>query len=153
MPEIFHGWNFTLFNIFTTRPDYGNMAYSITNRGNTMESYTTEKDIVLIYFEEKPLSFARIESILPDSKPDWYHVKLLLLQLPLQVVTWILRDAYINGETFTMNGKRVRLEKVISPDEPVAEADSGQEPATDGDRDGTSGSRAKVIAFNDLRKH
>ncbi len=116
-----------------------------------MEHFTTEKDIVLIYFEEKPLSFARIESILPDSKPDWYHVKLLLLQLPLQVVTWILRDAYINGETFTMNGKRVRLEKVISPDEPVAEADSKQETPTD-DKVANSSGQAKVIAFNDLRK-
>ena len=43
---------------------------------------TVENDLVLIYFEEKPLAFARIESILPDSKKDWYHVKLLLLQIP-----------------------------------------------------------------------
>ncbi len=119
-------------------------------RENKIEHFTTEKDIVLIYFEEKPLSFARIESILPDSKPDWYHVKLLMLQLPLQVVTWILRDAYINGETFTMNGKRVRLEKVISPDEPAAEAGSGQQAPT-GRKPDSSG-QAKVIALNDLRK-
>ena len=55
---------------------------------------TVENDIVLIYFEDKPLTFARIESILPDSKKDWYHVKLLLLQIPVQVVTWILKDVY-----------------------------------------------------------
>ena len=54
-----------------------------------------ENDIVLIYYEENPLAFARIESILPDARPDWYHVKLLLLQVPPQVVTWILRDIYI----------------------------------------------------------
>jgi len=76
----------------------------------------TENDIVLIYLEEKPLVFARIESILPDSKPDWYHVKLLMLQIPLQVATWILRDVYINGETFTMNGKAMRFERIESPD-------------------------------------
>ena len=46
-------------------------------------------DLVLIYFEDKPLSFARIEEILPDAKPDWYHVKLLMLQIPPQYVTWI----------------------------------------------------------------
>ncbi len=74
-----------------------------------------ENDLVLIYFEDKPLAFARIESILPDSKKDWYHVKLLLLQVPLQVVTWILKDVYINGTEFTMNGKKMRLEKVESP--------------------------------------
>ena len=74
-------------------------------------------DIVLIHFEDQPLSFARIEEILPDNKPDWYHVKLLMLQIPLQVVTWILRDRYIMGDEFTMNGKRIRLEKIVCPEQ------------------------------------
>ena len=65
-----------------------------------------ENDIVLIYLEEQPLVFARVESILPDSKPDWYHITLLMLQIPMQLTTWILKDVYINGDTFTMNGKR-----------------------------------------------
>lgn len=77
-----------------------------------------EKDLVLIYYEDKPLVFARIEDILPDSKPNWYHVKLLLLQIPIAVVTWILRDAYIDGTEFTMNGKKMRLEKVVVPPAP-----------------------------------
>ena len=76
---------------------------------------TGENDIVLIYFEDQPLSYARIEEILPDSKPNWYHVRLLLLQFPLQVVTWILRDVYINGDEFTMDGKRIRLERIVAP--------------------------------------
>jgi len=46
-----------------------------------------ENDIVLIYLEDNPLTFARIESIEADHKPDWYHVKFLMLQIPLQVVT------------------------------------------------------------------
>jgi len=75
-----------------------------------------ENDIVLIYFEDQPLVFARIEEILPDVKPNWYHVKLLMLQVPLQVVTWILRDVYINGDEFTMDGKKMRLELVKSPE-------------------------------------
>ena len=79
-----------------------------------------ENDIVLIYFEDQPLSFARVEQIIPDNKPDWYHVKLLMLQVPLQVVTWILRDRYIMGDEFTMNGKRMRLERVVCP-EAIAE--------------------------------
>ena len=45
----------------------------------------TINDIILIYFEEKPLVFARIEDISPDAKPNWYHVKLLLLQVQCQV--------------------------------------------------------------------
>lgn len=76
---------------------------------------TTINDIVLIYFEDKPLVFARVEDITPDVKPGWYVIKLLFLQVPLQVVTWILRDVYINGGEFTMNGKRMRLEKVVAP--------------------------------------
>jgi hypothetical protein len=74
-----------------------------------------ENDIVLIHHEDQPLVFARIEEILPDAKRDWYHVKLLMLQVPPQVVTWILRDVYINGEEFTMNSQRMRLEKVVAP--------------------------------------
>ncbi len=77
-----------------------------------------ENDIVLIYFEDKPLTYARIEDISPDIKRDWYHVKLLILQVPLQVVTWILRNAYINGDEFTMEGKRIRMECVVCPEEP-----------------------------------
>ena len=75
-----------------------------------------ENDIVLIHFEDQPLGFARVEEILPDNKPDWYHVKLLMLQVPLQVVTWILRDRYIMGDEFTMNGKRMRLERIVCPE-------------------------------------
>ena len=84
-----------------------------------------EKDIVLIYYEDQPASFARIEAIAPDAKKDWYHVKLLLLQVPLQTITWILRDVYVNGEEFTMGGNRMRLEKVEAP--PEADLDTEQE--------------------------
>ena len=77
-----------------------------------------ENDVVLIYYEDNPLTFARIEAIDPDIKKDWYHVKLLILQLPLHVATWILRDVYIDGEEFTMDGKRLRMERVICPDAP-----------------------------------
>ena len=106
-----------------------------------------ENDLVLIYFEDKPLSFARIEDILPDHKPNWYHVKLLLLQIPLQTVTWILKDAYINGEEFTMGGKRMRLEKVVSPEKTQPPAESRKQTDTD---EKTSG--AKVISLKDLKK-
>ena len=73
---------------------------------------SVENDVVLIYFEERPAVFARLEAIEPDIKKDWYHVTLLLLTIPTQTVTWILRDTYINGAPFTMDGKPVRLEPV-----------------------------------------
>ncbi len=77
-----------------------------------------ENDIVLIHLEGSPLAFARIESIDPDIKRGWFQVKFLLLQIPLQVVTWILRDAYINGEVYTMGGKEMRIEKIVCPEDP-----------------------------------
>ena len=109
-----------------------------------------ENDLVLIYFEEKPLAFARIESILPDSKKDWYHVRLLLLQIPLQVVTWILKDAYISGTEFTMNGKKMRLEKVESPVEPETSELQKEKETTKQTMQNEKG--AKVISLQDLKR-
>jgi len=106
-----------------------------------------EKDLVLIYYEDKPLSFARVEAIEPDHKPSWYHVSLLLLQVPVQAVTWILRDAYIDGAEFTMNGKRMRLEKVERPEPAAAPQDppGPKKPARDV-------AAAKVISLAELKK-
>jgi hypothetical protein len=109
-----------------------------------------EKDLVLIYFEDKPLTFARIETILANSKPNWYHVQLLMLQIPLQLVTWILRDAYINGAEFTMNGKRMRIEKVVVPEDTPAQAQEEKVPAKK--KPSKDSSSAKVISLSDLKK-
>ena len=110
---------------------------------------STVNDLVLIYFEDKPLSFARIEDILPDSKADWYHVKLLLLQIPPQLITWILRDVYIEGAEFTMNGKRMRFEKVVVPEEPQPPEDLKK--VEDKSRPDKKSGNAKVISLADLK--
>jgi len=112
---------------------------------------TTLNDIVLIYFEDKPLVFARVEGIRPDVKAGWYGITLLLLQVPLQVVTWILRDVYINGGEFTMNGKRMRLEKVVAPTEPGQAEKSAikEEKSKQKQQEKVS---AKVISLADLKK-
>ncbi|MGM0427587.1 MAG: hypothetical protein ACQEQ7_10165 [Thermodesulfobacteriota bacterium] len=85
-------------------------------------------DVVLIYHQANPTVFARIEDIEPDVKKGWYHITLLFLTLPMQTVTWILRDAYINGEEFTMNGKPMRLEPVQrqEPEKGAPESDPGE---------------------------
>jgi len=104
-----------------------------------------ENDIVLIHYEEKPLTFARIEEISPDNRKDWYHVKLLMLQIPLQVVTWILKDVYIDGETFTMNEREIRLEKVECPETP-------EDDGIDDDINSDDSKDAKVISLSDHKK-
>jgi hypothetical protein len=67
--------------------------------------------------------------------------------MPVQVVTWILRDAYIDGGEFTMNGKRMRLEKVQVPEE-AAVLETPPEPQAPA-RDSAG---AKVISLADLKK-
>jgi len=111
-------------------------------------------DVVLIYFEEQALSFARVEEILPDAKPGWYHVKLLLLQLPLRSVTWILREAYIDGEGFTMGGNRIRLEKVVCPED-VPSAEDLEAPEVTAPSHGRSADTptgGKIISLADKKK-
>jgi len=111
-------------------------------------------DIVLIYLEDAPLSFARVENILPDAKKDWYHIKLLMLQIPLQVVTWILKDDYINGSEFHMNGQKMKLEKVECPVEDLPLKETEPVPDKKGTKD--VGARKKVsgkiISFSSIKK-
>lgn len=118
------------------------------------------KDIVLIYLEDAPISYARIEDIVPDHKKDWYQIRLLMLQIPLQVVTWILKADYINGEVFSMNGKSMRLEKVDVPGVPF---EHGEEPETSPENDKDLESlesddppgrnQGKIISFSKLKNH
>ena len=74
-----------------------------------------EGDLVLVHVEGTPAFFARIECIEADVKTDWYQVTLLVLQVPVVEVTWILKEEYINGSSFTMGGKKVLMERVVAP--------------------------------------
>ena len=71
-----------------------------------------EGEVILIYYVDQPAVFARIEAIEFDVKKDWYRITLLLLTIPSQTVMWILREAYIDGAPFTMNGRPMRMETV-----------------------------------------
>lgn len=110
---------------------------------------TSVNDIVLIYMEESPLAFARVEAIEPDIKPGWYHIKLLMLQVPLQAVSWILRDTYIDGAPFTMGGKDMRLEKVHCPEEDIDQETPNSKEKDEGDR---PAEKAEVISLAELKK-
>lgn len=97
-------------------------------------------DLVLVHIDKKPAFYARIEQISPDVKPGWWQVKFLVLTLPLQVYTWILEDAQINGTPFTMGGTPVVMEKVVTP--------VGEKAATPlQERDNTKQVGAKVISI------
>jgi hypothetical protein len=81
----------------------------------------TISDLVLVHVDDRPGFYARIEDIVPDVKPGWWQVKLLVLTFPLQVYTWILDESQIAGAPFTMGGTPIMLEKVDSLVSPQAE--------------------------------
>ncbi len=118
---------------------------------------TREGDLVLVYADHQPAFFARIEAITADVKPEWYQVTMLVLQIPVALVTWILREPYINGVEFTMGGRPIRMEKVVAP-ERGAEEDGGSGGT---DRSGVAGEKdvdpeerqsGKVVSLTDRRK-
>lgn len=114
---------------------------------------TVEGDLILVYMEDQPTFFARIEDISADVKPEWFQVKMLVLQIPLVIVTWILREPYINGEEFTMGGRPIRISKVVPPEEEIAKS-SDEEPVeleSPAPQPKSSGAD-KVVSLADRRK-
>jgi hypothetical protein len=108
---------------------------------------TEVNDLVLVYINNKPAFFARIEDIEPDVKTDWWQVTLLVLQVPVKTLVWILRDAYIQGEHFTMGGTPIRLEKVVVPP-----ATFEPDPDTPNDDREETKDSAQIISLSDHRK-
>ena len=83
----------------------------------------TINDLVLVYLDRKPAFYARLNDVSPDVKRGWYQVELLVLSLPPQTIVWILEEAQINGEEFTMGGRPVKLELI--PPKPQPEPGTG----------------------------
>ena len=95
---------------------------------------TRPGDILLIHHKGKAVSYARVEHIAADVKAPWWQITLLILSLPTQKVTWILREEYIDGDEFTMGGETMRLERLAPPQAP--DDDDQDEPVDeDGDCD------------------
>lgn len=112
---------------------------------------TTIHDLVCIHVDNNPAFFARVEDIVPDVKPGWWKVRLLVLTSPLQVYTWILEEDQINGTPFTMGGTPIFLEKVVSPVQqeescPVAEREEDDAAAA------KKKEPAKVVSLFDHKK-
>lgn len=101
-----------------------------------------EGDVVLIYYDDRPSIYARIEMIEADVKKDWYQVSLLILSVPAQEVTWILREEYINGSPFTMGGRPMKIEHV---EKQIPEHTAEDRQDTEGDKG--QGKPGKVIPF------
>lgn len=73
-------------------------------------------DIVVIAAKEpQMLLYAHVDDIERDTgrKDEWWHVKMSMLSIPLQKVTWTLRTEQISGqEIFTMGGEERFIQAV-----------------------------------------
>jgi hypothetical protein len=110
----------------------------------------TRNDIILVYFEDEPAFYARIEEMDRDVKPGWFRVRIQVLSFPVQDVTWILRAEYIDGAPFTMGGKAMRLEKLEPLSKLIGPGDGCNE-----ESDGKLGGKpdeGKVVSLFDRRK-
>lgn len=76
-------------------------------------------DIVLIAAEEpQMLVYALVSDITRDNsrKDEWYHLELVFLSVPPQVITWTLRPEQMTGkEIFTMGGNERFIQAVEFP--------------------------------------
>lgn len=108
-----------------------------------------EGDLVLVHVEDTPAFFARIECITADVKPDWYQVIFLVLQVPLVEVTWILRQEYIAGNSFTMGGKKVLIERVVVPPRQPPPEQERKSDKDVGEQPGANGEKGNVISLFD----
>jgi len=72
-------------------------------------------DLILLYVDSKPTIYARVESVENDIKAGWFRITMLLLSFPWQVVTWILKEEYIDGTPFTMEGVPIQLTSLPQP--------------------------------------
>ncbi|MFZ5516019.1 MAG: hypothetical protein ACOY90_05245 [Candidatus Zhuqueibacterota bacterium] len=109
----------------------------------------TDNDIVLVYIEQRPTFFARIEAIAPDINRGWWRVKLLILQIPLIVTTWILDNEQIHGAEFTMGGTPMRLEKVVAPPDTLL---APKPKDTSFEEDAQKNQRARIVSLNSPAK-
>jgi len=108
-------------------------------------------DLVLVHVDNKEGFYARVEEIIPDDKPGWWQVKLLVLTFPMQVYTWILDDFQIEGAEFTMGGTPLRLEQVVSPVE-VERVEKEKAEKERAQKARQVGGSPKVISLQDRRK-
>ena len=111
----------------------------------------TINDLVLVHIDHKPGFYARIEDCVPDVKPGWWQVKLLVLSFPLQVYTWILDASQVDGAPFTMAGTPIRLEKVVCPD---SRQDGAACAVVEGEHREAKGKKetAKVVSLAERKK-
>ena len=73
--------------------------------------------VILVYVEDEPGFFARVEQVTPDRKKGWWNLTFLMLTIPLKTMTWILDEEQMRGQPFTMNGVSMQIKNVDAPED------------------------------------
>lgn len=73
-------------------------------------------EVILVYIDNEPAFFARVEKVVPDHKKNWWQMTFLILSIPLKTMTWILDDEQMRGQNFTMNAVPMQIKKVEAPE-------------------------------------
>lgn len=73
-------------------------------------SLIKENDVCIIYVNDLPQGFIRIESIESDIKPGWYSVKFIELLFPIKVNTWKIDEEHLKGADINMKGFTFKLQ-------------------------------------------
>lgn len=107
-----------------------------------MEFMIFTGDIVSIHINNEPSAYARVEEITADIKPSWFQVRLLFLGFPTQEVTWILKEDYLDGASFTMKNVPVQIKPLPGPGS-AAQAKTPKE---------SPKQKEKVISLETVRK-
>ena len=106
-----------------------------------------EGEVVLIHLNCSPAYFARVDRIEPDLKDGWWKLELLLLALPAERITWVIREEHMAGAQFMIAETLIRIEQVppiaLQETEQVEEERKESGPVRD---------VAKVISFVDWRR-
>lgn len=76
-------------------------------------SIIKENDVCIIYVNDLPQGFIRIESIESDIKPGWYSVKFIELLFPIKVNTWKIDEEHLKGADINMKGFKFNLQPLM----------------------------------------
>lgn len=71
-----------------------------------------ENDVAIIYVQEIPSGFIRIDDVQPDDKQGWWLITFTKLEFPLQAMTWKLDDDHVNGGDIFMKGVRIKIQAI-----------------------------------------
>jgi hypothetical protein len=105
-----------------------------------------KSEVVLIHLNGDPAYFARVDSIEADLNDGWWKLEFLLLTMPVERITWVIREEHMAGAQFMIGDTLIRIEQVP----PIALKEKEIEPG--GKERPPVSTSAKVLPFTGRRR-